>query len=377
MNRYLVRSSDASTFFESFLVAAVSSFLAIRFFLAVTGYPQLGGNGLHIAHMLWGGLLMLVGILLLISYLDRGVHHIAAVIGGIGFGIFIDEIGKFLTSDNDYFFQPAVALIYVLFIVLFLVVRTLVGRHGLTPTESLANALDLVQSTIGRAIEPDDRTRIRRLLDAADPESPLVRDLGRYLDGLPRIPEVQSPIERIVSRLGHVYRRLVENDWFERGLVAFVIAYTVAAIVGVLAVTFAIGERETSTVVIAQAVSTGIGVALILRGGRPPDVTRRGLPLVHARAARLDPGQPGLRVLQLAAGGADRPGDRPGGLRHASLRHPARGRRRRGGGGPGAGRTLRGPGGLGSGQWTRKVWELVLDATTWPSVALRIRTLTV
>ncbi len=266
MNRYLVRSSDASTFFESFLVAAVSSFLAIRFFLAVTGYPQLGGNGLHIAHMLWGGLLMLVGILLLISYLDRGIHHIAAVIGGVGFGIFIDEIGKFLTSDNDYFFQPAVALIYVLFIVLFLVVRTLVGRHRLTQTESLANALDLVEGTIGRAIEPDDRMRIRRLLDGADPESPLVRDLGRYLDGLPRTPEVRSPAERIASRLGHAYQRLVANDWFERGVVAFVIAYTVAAIVGVLAVTFAIGERETSTVVIAQAVSTGIGVALILRG---------------------------------------------------------------------------------------------------------------
>lgn len=266
MNRRLARSSDASTFFESFLVAAVSSFLAIRFFLVVTGYPQIGGNGLHIAHMLWGGLLMLIGILLLISYLDRAVQHVAAIIAGIGFGVFIDEIGKFVTSDNDYFFQPAVALIYVLFVVMFLVTRTLVGRHRLSPSESLANALDLLQSTIGRAIEPDDRTRIRRLLDDADPDSELVRDLGRYLDRLPRTPDVLSPVERVSSRLGDAYRRLVANDWFERAVVVFVVLYALAAVVGVLAVTFAVGERETSTVIIAQAVSTGIGVVLILRG---------------------------------------------------------------------------------------------------------------
>lgn len=266
MNRRLARSSDASTFFESFLVAAVSSFLAIRFFLAVTGYPQIGGNGLHIAHMLWGGLLMLIGILLLISYLDRAVQHVAAIIAGIGFGVFIDEIGKFVTSDNDYFFQPAVALIYVLFVVMFLVTRTLVGRHRLSPSESLANALDLLQSTIGRAIEPDDRTRIRRLLDDADPDSELTRDLGRYLDRLPRTPDVLSPVERVSSRLGDAYRRLVANDWFERAVVVFVVLYALAAVVGVLAVTFAVGERETSTVIVAQAVSTGIGVVLILRG---------------------------------------------------------------------------------------------------------------
>ncbi len=279
MNRYLVRSSDASTFFESFLVAAVSALLGIRFFLALTGYPQIGGDGLHVAHMLWGGLLMLVAVMLLISYLDRSVHHVAAVIGGVGFGIFIDEIGKFLTADNDYFFRPAVAVIYVLFVLIFLVVRTFVGRHRLTRTESLANALDLLESTLDRAIEPDDRTRIRRLLDEAAAaggsvsrggagrgEAELVRDLGRYLDGLPRTPEVQSPFERAWGWLGDAYRRLVANDWFERAVVVFVVLYALAAVVGVLAVTFAVGERETSIVVVAQAVSTGIGVALILRG---------------------------------------------------------------------------------------------------------------
>ena len=85
----------------------------ISLFLTVTGFPKLGGGELHIAHMLWGGALMLVGLLLLLIYLDRPVQHVAAVVAGLGFGTFIDEIGKFVTSDTDYFFRPAVAMIYV------------------------------------------------------------------------------------------------------------------------------------------------------------------------------------------------------------------------------------------------------------------------
>ena len=53
---------------------------------------------------------------------------------------------KFLTSDNDYFFRPSVALIYVVFVVVFLVVRAVLGQRPLSEQESLANALDLLES---------------------------------------------------------------------------------------------------------------------------------------------------------------------------------------------------------------------------------------
>src|SRR6478752_8864307 len=118
-----LRNDDGMLFLESFIVAAVASVLAIRWFLALTGFPRVGEGGLHIAHMLWGGALMLIALLLLFAYLDRPIQHVAAIVAGLGFGTFIDEIGKFVTADNDYFFRPSVALIYVVLVVLFIVGR--------------------------------------------------------------------------------------------------------------------------------------------------------------------------------------------------------------------------------------------------------------
>lgn len=43
------------------------------------------------------------------------MQRLCALIGGIGFGLFIDELGKFITRDNNYFFQPTIGLIYAVF----------------------------------------------------------------------------------------------------------------------------------------------------------------------------------------------------------------------------------------------------------------------
>ena len=129
----LFRDTDAGATLEIFFVSAILSILGIRGFLKLTGYPQIGGEGLHIAHMLWGGLGMLVGILLLLVFWNVSVRWLAAFVGGIGFGTFIDELGKFVTDDNDYFFEPTFALIYVLFILILLGFRVLSGRVPVTP----------------------------------------------------------------------------------------------------------------------------------------------------------------------------------------------------------------------------------------------------
>ena len=265
-----MRNADAALLLESFFIAAVVSFLAIRAFLALTGYPQLGASGIHIAHILWGGLLMLTALLLLLAYLDRSVQHVAAVIAGLGFGTFVDEIGKFVTADNDYFFRPAVAVIYVLFVATFLAVRTLIGHRLLRPNEALANALDRLAGTLDRPIEPDDRARIQRLLRQADADSELAVLVGQYVAGLPEIPDTESPIERIRRRLGDAYQAVMANAWSERVLIVGVIVYAAVAVIGVLLVTTsepAAGAPETSAAAtVAQVISTLTGAAIVARG---------------------------------------------------------------------------------------------------------------
>ena len=101
----LYRNAQARDQLDIFLISAVTSLLLIRFYLSLTGYPQIGSGGLHIAHVLFGGMFMLAGISVSLSFLGLHAQRLAAFLSGIGFGAFIDELGKFITRDNNYFFR--------------------------------------------------------------------------------------------------------------------------------------------------------------------------------------------------------------------------------------------------------------------------------
>ncbi len=120
---FLRRHVDAGVYLETLFVFAVGTISITRFYLELTNYPKIGSGGLHIAHMLWGGLLLLVSVIMLLSFVNKKIFRIAAILAGIGFGLFIDELGKFITNDNNYFFEPTIALIYIIFIILFLLFR--------------------------------------------------------------------------------------------------------------------------------------------------------------------------------------------------------------------------------------------------------------
>src|SRR5260370_23321023 len=69
-------------------VSAVATVVFTRAFLAATGYPQVGGAKLHIAHVLWGGLLLLGALLASLGFLSPTVSAVAAVAGGDRFRLF-------------------------------------------------------------------------------------------------------------------------------------------------------------------------------------------------------------------------------------------------------------------------------------------------
>src|SRR5262249_6926232 len=49
------RAYDIGPLLDTVIICAAGTILAIRSELWLTHYPQLGGHGLHIAHLLWGG----------------------------------------------------------------------------------------------------------------------------------------------------------------------------------------------------------------------------------------------------------------------------------------------------------------------------------
>lgn len=117
---------------DTFVLAGVMTILGTRAFLAVTGYPQVGNDSLHIAHVLWGGIFLTFAFLVVLLS-DTPNRLFAALLGGIGFGLFIDEVGKFVTKDNNYFYEPAVGIMYVSFLLIWFISRLLIVRTEKQP----------------------------------------------------------------------------------------------------------------------------------------------------------------------------------------------------------------------------------------------------
>jgi hypothetical protein len=200
------RGIEFGSLHETLLITGVCTILVIRTQLWLTNYPQLGGRGLHVAHLLWGGMFMLIAIGLLLTFLGRPVRRVGAIVGGVGFGFFIDELGKFITQDNNYFYRPAAALIYLIFIGLFMLSRSLQRRERLDARDRLANAVDLLGDAARNDLDEAGRREALALLAHADPADPLVAPLrALFQDLTPRPVAAPNLPERAVAavrRLG-------------------------------------------------------------------------------------------------------------------------------------------------------------------------------
>jgi hypothetical protein len=232
--RSFIRDFEAGGYLDLFLVTAVVAVLLIRLFLKLTGFPQIGGESLHIAHMLWGGLGMLFAIVILLSFVDRPAHKLAAVVGGVGFGMFIDEVGKFVTQNNDYFFQPALSIIYIVFVLTYLVVRWLHYGRQRTKLEYLVNALQEVKELAVGDLDTDERDRGLKYLARCDTNVPLASGLRHLLANSDVVSSEKPDVfVRAKAAAARLYRSVVAKSWFPNAVIVFFVGQLTLQIIHV------------------------------------------------------------------------------------------------------------------------------------------------
>jgi hypothetical protein len=168
-----VRREGAEHFLFLTLVSFAATVMATRVYLELTGYPRIGGGELHIAHALFGGFFLFVAALLPIVLAGRRVYRLTAVLGGIGIGLFIDEVGKFITTQNDYFYPAAAPLIYATFLLAVLVYLRVRRNVAPDPRSLLLTSLQLMEEAVDDDLQQHERDALRYRLGAAVVEAPL------------------------------------------------------------------------------------------------------------------------------------------------------------------------------------------------------------
>jgi hypothetical protein len=255
---------DGVVLAEIFLVAAVVTVLIIRAILSATGYPQLGGDGLHIAHVLWGGLLMLTGLFVLFLRLGAPSLRLGALLAGVGFGFFIDEIGKFVTSNVNYFFQPAVAMIYVVFVAIAIVLAVVRRRMRVDERTALANALALFDVAVNDPAAGDTRQQVLALLDMADPDEPLVPIMRERVRAVHEVADATpTRWQRMRMRIEGAYGRVAGSAWFPRVVVALFAVIALSTIALAVRIFVAPGDIGfTEWIQVVGSVVTAVLIAL-------------------------------------------------------------------------------------------------------------------
>lgn len=214
---FRVRDLSSPIFTEIWLVSAVTTILGTRLYLALTGYPQVGGSTLHIAHMLWGGLAMVIAFGMLLIMASAIWKPTAALVGGFGFGLFIDEVGKFITKDNDYFYRPAIAVMYAVLVILFLLARSIDRFDRIKPDERVLYATQcLDQYAIGRLDEEGRQAGLMHLKESGI-HTDYTQSLREMLERLD-LPERDST-SRLMNwrdKAANRYWRFVGNPWMLR-----------------------------------------------------------------------------------------------------------------------------------------------------------------
>jgi hypothetical protein len=247
-----VRREDAPQYLLLMLISFAASITLTRLFLQLTGYPQFGTGSLHIAHVLWGGLLLFLASLFPLILVNRWVLTLSAVLGGAGAGLFLDEVGKFITSTNDYFYPPAAPIIYVFFLLTVWIYIQFSRPSSGDPRASLYRVLEGLEEVLDRDLESDERASLtaRLRVIAGQRRDPALVHLAEALLGfleserLTLAPSRPAVLRRLQSAIDEFEARRVRPNGFRIALAGGLAALGAIQIAGLLRLVLALPAPE-------------------------------------------------------------------------------------------------------------------------------------
>ncbi len=292
-DRRPVRRFNASRYLLYLLVSFGLSVLVTRVFLELTGYPKIGGQSpVHVAHVLWGGLLLFAGALVVLLFSNQWTLTVSSILWGIGVGLFIDEVGKFITATNDYFIPIAAPIIYSVFLIVAWIYMATQKPPPLTPRAELYRVLDLMKEVLDHDLDADEKKALEVSLERVRRET-VDRNVYRLATELLDFvraeelhlvdPNPSSLEQALVSARDHAQRRVGR-----RGLRGFLVAaflvlallhttnlLTLSALMadnpGGFSLPFQSGPQqyvltEPVALVIFAVLATGVGLLYVLAG---------------------------------------------------------------------------------------------------------------
>ena len=232
----LVERERAATLILISVVAFATIVALVRLFLELTGYPQVGNGTLHIAHLLWGGLAMFIGLFIVLIWDNPGAFYLTSILSGVGIGLFIDEVGKFITKSNDYFFPAAAPIVYSLFLIVVIVYLIVRRRRKPDPRRAMVLALDeLKEMVYGQVDEVEGQRILNNLALARKNDDPNVASIAAslYEQFSTQKEALEAYQPGIFQRSAHTLRRWglkLGQKWHRRLIILGLVLNAISAI---------------------------------------------------------------------------------------------------------------------------------------------------
>ena len=258
----LVERERAATLILISVVSFATTVALVRLFLELTGYPQVGGGALHIAHLLWGGLAMFIGLIIVLIWDNPGALTVTALLSGVGIGLFMDEVGKFITKTNDYFFPAAAPIVYGFFLVVLLVYLFVRRRRKPDPRRAMVMALDELKEIVyGEVDEVEGQRILDNLSLARQNDDPHVAAIAASLyDQFASQREAFAAYRPgLFKRMSHTLKRWglkLGQKWHRRLIILGLIMNAISALALLVIVLLFLFSPDTSQVV--EQLSTGL-----------------------------------------------------------------------------------------------------------------------